>query len=104
MTMDDVVVDNETIVKTEIKKPKRYAVILINDDYTPMNFVVSILIKIFQKSVDESRIIMEKVHHEGKAVVDLYSKEVAEQKVYETMDVADKHGHPLLAITEEQFE
>ena len=75
-----------------------------NDDFTPMDFVVHVLEKYFQKDTDESMTIMLKVHHEGKAIIGLYSKEVAEQKVFETMQSAELNGYPLLATSEEYDE
>jgi len=101
MTMQDILADSDTAIKVKVIKPRQFAVIIHNDDFTPMDFVIHILNKIFQKTHDEAVIIMLKVHHEGNAIVGLYSKEVAEQKAYETMKTAEMNEYPLSATFEE---
>lgn len=96
---------NETtaVTKTHIKTkiPGLWRVVLHNDDYTPMDFVVAVLIQIFQKNINEARSIMLTVHIKGRAQVGLYTLEIAMQKVSEVMHVAEINGHPLLATSEE---
>ena len=101
ITMQDILADSDTAIKIKIAKPHQFSVIIHNDDFTPMDFVIHVLNQIFQKTHDEAMIIMLKVHHEGNAIVGLYSKEVAEQKAYETMKIAELNEYPLQATFEE---
>lgn len=82
------------------KKPKRFKVLLHNDDFTTMDFVVHVLMKHFRKPAAEAFHIMLQVHHEGVGVAGTYSREVAETKVAEVTDEARSHGMPLLVTTE----
>lgn len=79
----------------EIKKPKRYQVLLHNDDVTPMEFVVDILYTCFFKAAEESNAIMLKAHREGKASVGIYSYDVAKSKVEKARRKIDKAKYPL---------
>lgn len=81
--------------KKQVKKPNRYQVILINDDYTPQEFVVYVLAVVFRKSMEESRQIMWKAHTEGSAVCGVYSLDIARTKVEDVHRLADEAGHPL---------
>lgn len=99
--MDDVVIDNQTVTKHKVKKPKRYAVIFHNDDFTTMEFVVFVLMKMYHKSYEDAETIMINVHKKGQAIVDLYTKEIAEEKVADTIEVATANGFPLLATAEQ---
>lgn len=82
------------------KVPKQYRVVLLNDDYTPMDFVVFILINFFNKSEDEAIQIMFQVHHEGSGICGVYSYEIAETKVMQVMETARLNQHPLQCIME----
>lgn len=101
MIMQDILADSETAIKVKVVKPRQFVVIFHNDDFTPMDFVIHLLNQYFQKTHDEAMAIMLKVHHEGYAHVGLYSKEIAEQKAYETMEAAELNSYPLRATTEE---
>ena len=98
--------DSETGVKTREKQktrtttPRPFKVILLNDDYTPMDFVVSILETIFNKVPAEAVQLMLKVHNSGKAVCGLYPREIAEAKVMLVHQRARASGHPLIAALE----
>ncbi len=81
--------------KPQLKKPPMYKVILLNDDYTPMEFVVELLMNYFRKSKDEATRIMLAVHHEGAAVCACYPKDIAESKVIQVEGHSTAHGHPL---------
>jgi len=81
--------------KEKVKKPPNFAVLLINDDYTPMEFVVVVLQKFFQKSEDEASAIMLQVHRRGEAVCGIFSREVAETKAARVVQYAQEHQHPL---------
>jgi len=87
-------------VELDIAKPKMYRVILHNDDYTPMDFVIEILVKIFHKNIDEANDIMWQVHEKGKAVCGLYVKEIALTKAHQVKTNAKANGFPLLATIE----
>ena len=79
----------------KIKKPRRYRVLLHNDDYTTMDFVMMVLINIFHHDQAEAMRIMLKVHHEGVGVAGVYSFEVAETKAARTMELARRDDFPL---------
>ena len=81
--------------RTETKKPSMYKVIMLNDDYTPMEFVVHVLQKFFGRSADEATQIMLNVHQRGVGVCGVYSFEIAESKAQKTIDYARKNDHPL---------
>lgn len=78
-----------------IKKPKRYAVVLLNDDYTPMEFVVYILQRIFYKNRQQAQHIMMEAHTNGKAICGIYSQDVAKTKVAQVKTLAEEDDHPL---------
>ena len=84
----------------EIKEPSLYQVILINDDFTPMEFVVFVLQTVFNHTHEESTKIMMAVHTKGKGVCGIFSKEIAEMMSYEVNTMAKDHGHPLLSEIE----
>ena len=79
-----------------------YRVLLLNDDYTPMEFVVAVLRKYFNKGPDEANRIMLHVHHHGVGECGIFTYEVAETKVTQVMDFARKHQHPLQCIMEKK--
>lgn len=89
-----------TKTKPKTKKPSMYKVLMLNDDYTPMEFVVYVLERFFQKNRDEATQIMLHVHHRGVGVCGVYTYEVAETKVTQVMDTARKEGHPLQCTLE----
>jgi ATP-dependent Clp protease adaptor protein ClpS len=86
--------------KPKLERPKRYKVILHNDDYTPMEFVVLILQTVFNKSQSDATSIMLHAHTHGWAVAGVFTFEVAETKVSETMALAEQAQFPLLATLE----
>jgi ATP-dependent Clp protease adaptor protein ClpS len=81
--------------RTKTKKPSMYKVIMLNDDYTPMEFVVHVLQKFFGRSSGEATQIMLNVHQRGIGVCGVYSFEIAESKAQKTIDYARKNDHPL---------
>lgn len=81
--------------KTEVTYPKRYAVMLYNDDATPMDFVIQLLVEIFNKTLDQAHNITMNVHENGKDAAGVYSFEIAEQKRHEATLITHHHGHPL---------
>ena len=83
-----------------VKKPSMYKVIMLNDDYTPMEFVVMVLERYFNKSHDEATHIMMHVHQKGVGICGVYTYEIAETKVTQVMDLARQHQHPLQCTLE----
>jgi ATP-dependent Clp protease adaptor protein ClpS len=87
--------------KPRLKRPPLYRVILLNDDYTPMEFVVEVLQKIFSLDRTTATRIMLEVHTKGKGVCGVYTYEIAETKVAQVTGLAQQHQHPLLCTMEE---
>ena len=87
--------------KPEIKEPPLYRVVLLNDDYTPMEFVVNILESIFGMERTRATQVMLEVHTKGKGICGVYNFEIAETKVAQVMGLAQQHQHPLLCTMEE---
>jgi ATP-dependent Clp protease adaptor protein ClpS len=92
--------DDDSDVLTRAKKPKLYKVILLNDNYTTMEFVIYILQKYFQKGEHEAKKIMLDVHNNGAGVAGVYPREVAETKSKQVMTHAEQEGFPLACKTE----
>ncbi len=82
------------------KPPQLYQVVMLNDDYTPMEFVVMMLQQYFQRDPDTATLIMLKIHHEGRAICGVYTKDVAATKVELVLAAARREGHPLQCIME----
>ncbi|HEY2874832.1 MAG TPA: ATP-dependent Clp protease adapter ClpS [Reyranella sp.] len=91
-----------TLTRTRTKKPSMYKVLMLNDDYTPMEFVVDVLQHVFQKTREEATQIMLHVHQKGVGVCGVYTYEVAETKVTQTVDYARKNQHPLQCTLEKE--
>lgn len=89
-----------TRTKPKTKKPAMYKVIMLNDDYTPMEFVILVLERFFSKSQEEATRIMLHVHQKGVGVCGVFTYEVAETKVQQVMDLAKQHQHPLQCTLE----
>lgn len=96
--------DHDVLEETRDKtqKPTLYKVILLNDDYTTMEFVVQVLEEVFHKTPAEAYRIMMQVHAQGRGICGAYSYEVAETKVATTQDLARRDGFPLQATLEEE--
>jgi ATP-dependent Clp protease adaptor protein ClpS len=91
-----------TKTRPKTKKPSLYKVLLLNDDYTPMEFVVHVLEKYFNKGREDATRIMLHVHHKGVGICGVYTYEVAETKVTQVIDFARQHGHPLQCTMEKE--
>ena len=91
-----------TRTKPRAKRPSLYRVLLLNDDYTPMEFVVHVVERFFNKSHDDAYQIMMHVHHNGVGECGVFTYEVAETKVTQVMDFARKHQHPLQCVMEKK--
>ncbi len=87
-------------VRPKTKKPSMYKVLLLNDDYTPMEFVVHVLIRLFHKTSEEAARIMLHVHRHGVGICGVYPFDVAETKVTQVIDYARANEHPLQATLE----
>lgn len=96
--------DGETSVQTvpRVETPKMYKVILLNDDYTPMDFVVLVLRRFFGKTEDEANKIMLDVHKKGSGIAGVFTLEVAEMKVMQVNQYSQMNEHPLKSTLEEE--
>jgi ATP-dependent Clp protease adaptor protein ClpS len=86
--------------KSEILFPNRYNVIVLNDDFTPMEFVIQLLVEIFNRTLEEAKNITIEIHEDGRGIAGTYSHEIAEQKTSESVMISRHNGHPLKIITE----
>ncbi|QNM98858.1 ATP-dependent Clp protease adapter ClpS [Chitinimonas koreensis] len=86
---------------TRVKPPPMYKVLLLNDDFTPMEFVIVVLQQFFAMDHERATRVMLKVHTEGKGVCGVYAKDVAATKVAQVMDFSRQHQHPLQCVMEE---
>ena len=97
--------DGDTVVeqvRPKIKRPPLYKVVLLNDDYTPMEFVIHVLERFFQKDREGATRIMLHVHNHGVGECGVFTYEVAETKVSQVMDFARQHQHPLQCVMEKK--
>ena len=94
----------QTLERTETKKPRLWRVLLLNDDYTPMDYVVQVLEQFFRKTEQEAELIMLAVHHKGQGVAGVYTRDVAETKVAQVTAHARREGHPLRVVAEPESE
>lgn len=97
---DDTNLGIATKTRAKTKKPSPYKVLILNDDYTPMEFVVRVLKRFFNMDIDEATRVMLHVHQKGVGVCGTFSYEVAETKVTQVMDFARKNEHPLQCTLE----
>jgi ATP-dependent Clp protease adaptor protein ClpS len=100
MSSTDIQIDEK--IKVTISEPKRWKVILLNDDSTPMEFVMGVLTEIFKHTQDTAREIMLQVHEEGSGIAGVYSFEIAEAKAVEATNLARTNNHPLQLKLEEE--
>jgi len=95
-------IEHELLDEVKVKYPTKYKVFLLNDDYTPMDFVIDILMNIFHKSYNEAQNIMLEVHERDKGLCGVYAFEIAETKVIQVHRKAKENGFPLKATMEEE--
>ena len=102
MSQDEFSTGTVELEEAELKvdKPPLYTVVVFNDDFTPMEFVVFVLQTVFNHTHEESTKIMMAVHTKGKGVCGIFSKEIAEMMSYEVNNMAKHHNHPLLSEIE----
>jgi len=100
----DIEHDSDVLTESETKleKPKMYKVVLHNDDFTTMEFVVFILTTVFMRTTAEAFMIMLKVHNEGVGIAGVYSYEIANMKAEKAMNLSKAHEYPLLCTVEEE--
>ncbi|MDA4631985.1 ATP-dependent Clp protease adapter ClpS [Escherichia coli] len=91
-----------TRTKPKLKKPSLYRVLLLNDDYTPMEFVIHVLERFFQKNKEDATRIMLHVHNHGVGECGVFTYEVAESKMTQVMDYARQNQHPLQCVMEKK--
>jgi len=94
-------INEELETRLALDEPTQYKVLLHNDDYTSMEFVVEILMHVFHKSLSDSEKIMLEIHHVGKGTCGIFTYEIAETKVHQVKELARSNGFPLLATMEE---
>ena len=87
--------------QVDITYPKKYNVVIHNDDVTPMDFVISLLVEVFHRNLDQATDITLTIHEKGRGIAGTYSHEVAEQKQRESTLLSHRHGHPLAITLEE---
>ncbi|MCX7360960.1 MAG: ATP-dependent Clp protease adapter ClpS [Alphaproteobacteria bacterium] len=98
--MSDIDVKPDTIAKPKTQQPRLYKVILLNDDYTPREFVVQVLKAVFRTSEDQAYRIMMTAHQRGACVVATFTRDIAESKATEANDMGRQNGYPLTFSTE----
>ena len=98
--MSDIDVKPDTIAKPKIEQPRLYKVILINDDYTPREFVVQVLKAVFRMNADQAYRVMMTAHQRGACVIAVYTRDVAETKAKEATELGKSKGYPLFFTTE----
>jgi ATP-dependent Clp protease adaptor protein ClpS len=97
-------INPSTVLESQVEKsslPPMYQVVLLNDDYTPMEFVIIVLQKFFGKGREQATQIMLKVHREGKGICGIYPRDIASTKVEMVCEFAKQHQHPLQCVMEE---
>lgn len=85
----------------ELRAPPLYQVLLLNDDFTPMDFVILVLQSIFRMDEDRAMRIMLEVHNEGRGICGIYTRDIAASKVEQVVNLAREHQHPLACVMEE---
>ncbi len=91
----------KTSTKIQLKPVKMWKVVFLNDDYTPMDFVVAVLMRFYKKTEEEAEQIAGAIHNQGRGVAGIFTQEIAEQKAHDTIKVSRHNGHPLMAAAEE---
>jgi len=100
--MSDTAVKTRDLVTTGFKAPSKYKVLVCNDDVTPMEFVIAMLMSIFKHSQESAIDLTLKIHNDGSATAGVYTFEIAEQKGLDATKLAREHGYPLIIKVEEE--
>lgn len=98
--MAEALTKEKTVEEVDVLKPSKYKVVVLNDDKTPIDFVIAMLMRVFKHTASAAEVITLKIHNEGSAVAGIYSYEIAEQKVLESTNLAREHGFPLVIKAE----
>jgi len=98
--MPEPIITTKTKKKTQTARPPLYKVILLNDDYTPREFVVQVLKAVFRMSVERAYAVMMTAHKRGACVIAVYTRDIAETKAKEATDLGKQNGYPLFFTTE----
>jgi ATP-dependent Clp protease adaptor protein ClpS len=99
-TIEEIKIDEK--IKQEITVPKKFKVIVLNDDATPMDWVIQLLVSIFKHSQETAKQLTLTIHNEGSGIAGIYSYEVAEQKSIEAVNISREHGFPLTFRLEQE--
>lgn len=100
MKLSEVTATADPKHKEKLQQPKMFNVIIFNDDFTPTDFVVDILSRVFGKSIHDAAHLMASAHKDGKAMIGTYPKDIAETKVAQSHSIAKVEGHPLMLTVE----
>lgn len=92
--------DTVTRQKEETAKPPMYKVVLLNDDFTPFEFVIFLMVEVFKKTEEEAIFVTQEIHHKGKGICGVYPKDIAETKQSMAMALAEREEHPLQCLIE----
>jgi len=98
----DTIIEEKTNTRQRFKEPPKYKVVVFNDNYTPVEFVIAMFVGVFRKDHDSAVGLTLQIHNEGSAIAGIYSHEVAEQKVSDAIKLARDHGHPLMLKAEQE--
>lgn len=98
----DIVIEKKKTTSRKLQFPKKYKVVVCNDDVTPMEFVISMFMRVFKHSQEQAYDLTMAVHHNGSAVAGVYNYEIAEQKALDGVNLARAHGFPLIIKVEEE--
>jgi ATP-dependent Clp protease adaptor protein ClpS len=101
MTTEDTVLEKKKTTVRQFKEPPKYKVIVLNDDYTPVEFVVAMLVAVFKHDQGSALELTLKIHNDGSAVAGIYSHEIAEQKILDGTNMARANGFPLILKAEQ---
>ncbi|ATX79333.1 ATP-dependent Clp protease adaptor protein ClpS [Mariprofundus aestuarium] len=89
-------------VEPQLQRPPMFRVVMLNDDFTPMEFVVDIMIRFFHKSEEMANTLMLQIHHQGSAVCGVFPRDIAETKIHQVETASRTAGHPLRCLTERE--
>jgi ATP-dependent Clp protease adaptor protein ClpS len=98
----DTVIEKKKTTSRKLQEPKKYKVVICNDDVTPMEFVVAMLMRVFRHNQEQAYDLTMAVHNQGSAVAGVYNYEIAEQKAIDGINLARSHGYPLLIKVEQE--
>ena len=102
MSTNSPVIEKKKVTSRLVKEPSKFKVIVCNDDITPMEFVIAMLVSVFRHDETTAIKLTLDIHHKGSAIVGLYSYEIAEQKTIDGVNLARAHGYPLIIKIEEE--